>query len=147
MNYTKDVSAGYLVNHLARLFAASLQARIGPLGLSTGVFPVMLQLWEADGLTQKELVGHIDVEQPTLANTLARMERDGLIERRKDAHDGRVMRAWLTEKGRALHAPGIVAAKSANGAGLSGLSDAEQAELLALLRKSIATFGGPGPHS
>ena len=56
MRFSKDTSAGYLVNDLARRFAAALQARIKPLGLSTGVFPVMVQLWEDDGLTQTELV-------------------------------------------------------------------------------------------
>ena len=58
MTFSKDSSAGYLVNDLARRFAAALQARIKPIGLSTGVFPVMVQLWEDDGLTQTELVEH-----------------------------------------------------------------------------------------
>ena len=43
MSFARKTSAGYLVNHLARLFAAGLQARIKPLGLSTGTFPIMLQ--------------------------------------------------------------------------------------------------------
>jgi len=87
MSFSKDDSAGYLANHLARLFARELQLRIKPLGLSTGTFPALLVLWEGDGLTQRELIEHLDIEQPTMANTLARMERDGLIERRKDPAD------------------------------------------------------------
>ncbi|MFQ6547347.1 MarR family winged helix-turn-helix transcriptional regulator [Aestuariibius sp. 2305UL40-4] len=141
MTFSMRSSAGYLTNHLARLFASGLQARIRPLGLSTGVFPVMLQLWDRDGLTQKELVDRLGIEQATVANTLARMERDGLIERRGDAEDGRVKRTWLTDQGRALRDPAIAAADAENSDALSGLTEAERAQLLTLLNKAIATFG------
>ena len=92
MQFFKDQSAGFLANHIARIFARGLSARIRPLGLTTGTFPALLELWETDGLTQKQLVTRLDIEQATMANTLARMERDGLIARKKDATDGRVQR-------------------------------------------------------
>lgn len=132
-----DASPGYLVNHLARLFAAALQTRIKPMGLSTGVFPVMLHLWQQDGLTQRDLVARVGVEQATMANTLARMERDGLVERRADPQDGRVRRIWLTERGRGLHGEATAAAAEENDSVLSGLSHKERAQLIALLRKAI----------
>ena len=105
MRFSKDSSAGYLVNDLARRFAAALQARIKPLGLSTGVFPVMVQLWEDDGLTQTELVRRIGVEQATMANTLARMQRDGLISRQRSKADGRVQEIRLTDRGQSAGEP------------------------------------------
>ncbi len=52
MTFSKDQSAGYLINHLARIFARRLSARIKPLGLTPGTFPALLELWEKDGLTQ-----------------------------------------------------------------------------------------------
>lgn len=90
------------------------------MGLSTGVFPIMLQLWERDGLTQKELVERLGIEQATMANSLTRMERGGLIERRGDDHDGRIKRNWLTERGQSLHAPAVGAAKEQNADALQG---------------------------
>lgn len=137
MSLPPDASPGYLVNHLARIFAAALQARIKPMGLSTGVFPVMLHLWQQDGLTQRDLVHRVDVEQATMANTLARMERDGLIIRRPDPQDGRVRRIWLTEQGRALRADATAAAEQENEHVLSGLPADEREQLIALLRKAI----------
>lgn len=137
MSLPPDASPGYLVNHLARIFAAALQARIKPMGLSTGVFPVMLHLWQQDGLTQRDLVHRVDVEQATMANTLARMERDGLIIRRPDPQDGRVRRIWLTEQGRALRADATGAAEQENEHVLSGLPADEREQLIALLRKAI----------
>ncbi|WP_236848770.1 MarR family winged helix-turn-helix transcriptional regulator [Candidatus Thiodictyon syntrophicum] len=138
MGFNKDDSAGYLANHLARLFARELQLRIKPLGLSTGTFPALLVLWEGDGLTQRELIEHLDIEQPTMANTLARMERDGLIERRKDPADARAQRIWLTAAARALEGLATAAAEAVNKKALAGLAPAERAIFLGLIRRVIA---------
>lgn len=137
MELLKDQSAGYLANHLARLFARGLTARIKPLGLTIGTFPALLELWEADGLTQKQLVERLDIEQATMANTLARMERDGLIRRKKDEHDGRVQRIWLTDHARELRGPATEAAMAENAAALADLSDEEKRQFVALMQKII----------
>ena len=138
MTFSRDQSAGYLVNHLARLFARGLAARIKPLGLTIGTFPALLELWDKDGLTQKQLVERLDIEQATMANTLARMERDGLVTRRKDETDGRVQRVWLTDRARALQTPATAAAMQENAATLSALSTEEQAQFLSLMQRIIA---------
>lgn len=134
-------SPGYLTNHLARLFAAGLQRRIKPLGLSTGTFPIMLQLWERDGLTQREIVERLGIEQATVGNTLARMERDGLIDRRSDEEDGRLRRTWLTERGQGLREQAVQAAMDENAAALAALLPEDRAELVRLLSKAIETYG------
>ena len=138
MTFSKDDSAGYLINHIARIFAQGLAARIRPLGLTTGTFPTLLELWEGDGLTQKQLVARLGIEQATMANTLNRMERDGLVTRRKDPEDGRSQLVWLTEHARALHAPAVAAAGAVNADLLAPLSEAERAQFLALMHKVIA---------
>lgn len=139
MAFVKDQSAGYLANHMARLFARGLGERIRPLGLSTGTFPALLELWETDGQTQKQLVERLDIEQATMANTLARMERDGLIIRKKSETDGRVQRVWLTERARGLRDPAIGAAMAENSEALSGLTDAERRQFILLMQKVITT--------
>ena len=138
MSFSKDDSAGYLANHMARLFERGLAARIRPLGLTTGTFPALLELWEQDGLTQKQLVERLDIEQATMANTLSRMERDGLIKRERDPGDGRVQRIKLTEQARALRDPAIAAATAENENALFSLSDEESAQFIGLMRKIIA---------
>ena len=76
MTFQKERSAGFLANHMARLFANGLQQRIRPLGLAPAQFMTLLALWDEDGLTQRELVQRLNVEQATMANTLIRMPAD-----------------------------------------------------------------------
>lgn len=130
-------SPGYLANHVARLFASGLQERIKPLGIVPGQFPALLELFERDGLTQKELVGRLDVEQATLANTLARMERDGLITRREHPADSRARTIHLTEKARAIRERAYEAANDTNEAVLAGLAPDERRQFIALMQKTI----------
>ncbi len=140
MAFSKNTSAGYLANHMARLFAAGLQKRLQPLGIAPAQFMVLLELWHEDGLTQRALLGRLDVEQATMANTLARMHRDGLITRAPSQIDKRARVIHLTAKARALQGPAQMAAKAQNAAALSGLSDAERAQLIKLMHQVIATL-------
>ncbi|WP_289032929.1 MarR family transcriptional regulator [uncultured Roseibium sp.] len=140
MLFDKEDSAGYLINHLARLFARELQDRIQPLGIATGQFPILLELWNGDGLTQRELLGEIDVEQATLANTLTRMERDGLIKRTKHPQDARAQQIWLTDKAKAIKADAYRAALQTNQDALAELSENEKVIFLGLIQKVIGTM-------
>lgn len=147
MDFDKSQSPGYLINHVARLFARGLAARIKPLGITIGTFPVLLELWEEDGLTQKQLVERLDIEQATMANTLSRMERDGLIVRKKDEADGRVQRIRLTDRARKLHAPAVAAAEAENVSRLDRLSGIERQQFIELMQKLLETTDAPSRQS
>tara|TARA_Y100000815_G_scaffold223482_1_gene210525 strand:- start:2157 stop:2621 length:465 start_codon:yes stop_codon:yes gene_type:complete len=140
MSFEKSTSAGYLANHMARLFARGLQRRVGPLGLAPAQFMTLLELWAEDGLTQKELVARLDVEQATMANTLTRMERDGLILRRPHPQDGRAQQIWLTDRARALQGPATEAASAQNEAALAPLTPEERASFLSLMARVTAAM-------
>ena len=90
-----------------------------------------------DGLTQRELVERLDVEQATMANTLTRMERDGLIERRAHPDDGRSQSIHLTEKAISLRQPATDVARAVNGVALGDLSDDERNLFIDLTRRVI----------
>ena len=144
MSFDRRALVGHLVGHLARLLARELQDRIAPMGLSTGSFPVLLELWEEDGQTQRELVAALGVEQATMANTLGRMERDGLVSRSKDPKDGRMRRVRLTDRARGLEAEAKAAATAVNEAVLADLSGWEREALMQLLAKTIDSARGGG---
>ena len=136
----RNTSPGFLANQMARLFAQALAERLKPLRIAPAQFMVLLELWTGDQLTQRDLVERLDVEQATMASTLMRMERDGLIERRPNARDSRSRTIHVTEQAFALREPAIAAAKSVNALALATLSDTETANLLDMVRAVIAAL-------
>ncbi|MAS04558.1 MAG: MarR family transcriptional regulator [Ahrensia sp.] len=140
MDFKKDESAGYLANHMARLFANALHERIRPLGLAPAQFMTLLELWEKDGLTQKDLVRRLDIEQATMANTLKRMERDGLIEKQENPKDRRAQLIRITDKARGLQNEAIAAANEVNGIALSGLSEDERRVFIRTMSRVIGAL-------
>lgn len=134
----KTESAGYLMNHIARQFAILLGEGLKPLGISPAQFPILLELWQKDGLSQQELVERADLKQATIANTLARMERDGLITREPNPDDARSRLIMLTEQARALQQQSTEIAKAINQTALSDLSADEQKLFLEMAAKIVA---------
>jgi len=130
-------SPGHIVNYLARLFARALYRRIGEHGVNTGQFPVLLRLWEEDGVTQASLVEDLAVEQPTMAGTLKRMERDGLIKRVADPNDGRQSHIHLTRRGRTLEEALVSSARETNTVALAGLTATETTQFVKLVKRMI----------
>jgi DNA-binding MarR family transcriptional regulator len=130
-------SLGYQINRLARLFEQALRAQTASLGVVPGQFPGLLALYVEDGLTQSELSKQVSVEQPTMANTLKRMERDGLIRRTPDPGDRRRAAVHLTERARMLEGPLTQAARDINAAATRELGPEERQALLQTLARLI----------
>ncbi len=138
--FARETSLGYQVNYLARLLAQALHERIAPLGVVPGQFAQLLTLYAEDGLTQRELCDRVGIEQPTMANTLQRMERDGLIRREPDPADGRRARVLLTDRARDLGAPLVAAAQDVNALATKGLDQREVAALLHAVSRVVANL-------
>ena len=91
-----DLSMGYMMNWAARVFRRLADRRLRPLGFSSGQLPVLNALMKVDAMSQKALIEVSAIEQPTMAATLGRMERDGIVERHPDPDDGRAALYSLT---------------------------------------------------
>lgn len=137
MAFENSDSALYLANQLAKGLARALQKRASALGFSPGQFPVLLALWHEDGLTQRQLLDKLDIEQATLANTLARMERDGLITRSPHPNDRRAQIIELTPQGRSLEKLATDAALEADSDIFAGFRRFERELLLEYMRMAI----------
>ncbi|MEE1939971.1 MarR family winged helix-turn-helix transcriptional regulator [Streptomyces sp. TRM 70361] len=140
----REASLGYQVNHLARLLERALRLRIEEYGVVPGQFAPLLALYEQEGFTQRELCERVQIEQPTMANTLQRMERDGLIHRVPDPHDKRQAKVLLSDRARELREPLIAAARDVNSLATRGLDAAEVAQLLSLIAQSIENLASAG---
>lgn len=77
---------------------------LGCIGLHRGQPLVLELLWEKDGRTQGEIAEALRLRPATITVVLRRMEKAGLLERKNDPEDLRIVRVYLTERGRALEA-------------------------------------------
>jgi DNA-binding MarR family transcriptional regulator len=133
----RESSLGYQVNHVARLLERALRVRIEKFGVVPGQFAQLLALYEQEGLTQRELCRRVQIEQPTMANTLQRMERDGLVQRVPDPNDGRQAQVMLTERAREIQESLVDATCEVNDMATRGLDESEVAMLMRAINRVI----------
>jgi MarR family transcriptional regulator for hemolysin len=140
MDYLKEESLGYALHYLSRMTMTLLQERIAEYNVTVGQFPILVNLWEEQGLTQKALCDLIRVEQPTLANTLKRMERDGLIKRVPDTDDKRQWRIYLTDRAMELKEVLQEQSRNVNKIITGRMDETEQKEFRRLMGKITSTL-------
>jgi MarR family transcriptional regulator for hemolysin len=131
---------GHLVSQAARGFTRLSEARLKPLGFGVGHLPVLVALRDGQASTQRDLARFARIEQPPMAQMLARMERDGLIARTPDPTDGRSSRVTLTEAAQARLPDAVATLLRGNHEVLAGFTDADAAQLTDLLTRLIANL-------
>ena len=131
---------GHLISLAARGFARLSEARLKPLGFGVGHLPVLVALRDRRASTQGELARFAKIEQPPMAQMLARMERDGLIRRTPDPSDGRSSRIALTEVAQRRLPDAVAALFQGNSEALNGFTEIEAQQLAALLTRVIANL-------
>lgn len=89
-------------------FARALRARhaalLAPHGLHPGQDAVLMVLWETPGLRPSALADRLGVEPPTITQMVHRLERGGLVDRRRDPDDARASLVYPTPRARLLEA-------------------------------------------
>ena len=128
-------SLGYQIAHLNRLYDRRLQDALEDLGVAPGQFAPLVMLFEQDGLTQAELCRRINVEQPTMANTLDRMERDGLVKRQPDPGDKRRATVHLTPRAAEMRNTVMDRARKVSSQAVERMSANDQDTLFHLLAR------------
>ncbi|MCE1236844.1 MAG: MarR family winged helix-turn-helix transcriptional regulator [Hyphomicrobiales bacterium] len=146
MPLERTLSAGYMTNWAARLFAVAIERRLKARGLSSAHLPVFFALADGAARTQKDLAAAAAVEQPTMAATLARMERDGLIRRAPDPADGRSSLVSLTETALADVDAVRRATDEVNALALADLAPSERDIFLSLLEKVVTALAADAPE-
>ena len=131
---------GHLIGLAARGFARLSEARLKPLGFGIGQVPVLVALRDGRGATQRDLARIARTEQPPMAQMLARMERDGLIERTSDPADGRSRQVWLTEAATARLPEAVDALLDGNREALRGFTDEDARLFVSMLTRLIANL-------
>src|ERR687885_1510584 len=71
-------------------------------GVSAGTWFSLTLLARKDGISQGELSQRFEVDPSRVTRLAKKLEREGLLRRERDPEDHRVVRMYLTEKGRVL---------------------------------------------
>ncbi len=98
MPFQIDEHTGILIKKAARLFEQAANKNLDKLGVTHSQTIFLVRLWENDGQTQIELTKSAGLKQPSVVRILDRMERDGLVIRKRNKEDRRVFNFYLTEK-------------------------------------------------
>jgi DNA-binding MarR family transcriptional regulator len=99
-NVTGDVPLGRRLYLAHRAQHDLLDARLGEHGASIWNWVLLRSAVELAGGSQREIADHMRIEPPTLVGQLDRLVDDGLVERRRDERDRRVVRVFPTPAGR-----------------------------------------------
>jgi len=115
---------------IALVLRSDLWIASGKAGLNPTQAQALALLAErAGGLRAKEIAAHLAVSPPTIADTLAALERKGLVARAQDPADARAMRVILTDEGQKV-GRALAQSKSQVTMALAMLSPDQQADLL-----------------
>jgi DNA-binding MarR family transcriptional regulator len=104
-------------------------------GLHLGQNHLLAALWERDGRTPGEIAAELHVTTPTVVKMATRMAAAGLLTRRRDDRDNRLVRLWLTSEGRALREPVEAERRDLEEAVLADLTESEREHLMSALEK------------
>lgn len=140
--YQREDSLGYLINQAARLTHKSMRLQLGPDSPHPSYLPVMLWLREEDGQTQAALARRAGIEQPSMAELVKRMERDGLLIRKPDPDDRRRQRLFLSAKAKRYSGKLLDWLEQHNAAINHDVSSRDHAVFVRVLRQMIANMEG-----
>jgi len=130
-----DVPTLKLMGHIHRSFHRMADPMLREHGFAIGHLSVLMALKDGQPHSQAELARIAQVEQPSMAQLLARMERDGLVERVPDPDDGRSRLVLLTPECRARLHESRAVMQALSTEALQVFSEAERAELARLVRR------------
>jgi DNA-binding MarR family transcriptional regulator len=94
-----------LYGSTSKVVRAVTDAALRQHGLRLGQDHLLAALWRLDGQAPGELAAALHVTTPAITKGATVLEKSGLLERRNDDRDNRLVRLWLTDKGRALQEP------------------------------------------
>ena len=135
-----QTSLGYLLKEASSELRAAMEAVLRPLGMSVTHYSCLELLAQRPGLSNSELARGAFVTRQSMNVLLQGLERDGFVTRPARAPVGKVLPARLTPRGRRSLATASVAVRSVEVRMLAGMTEAEQAGALRILRSMIGSL-------
>ncbi|WP_342562332.1 MarR family transcriptional regulator [Paenibacillus sp. FSL R7-0345] len=105
MNDKVDCDIRQSLDRISSQMRRDYSESLRELNLYVGQEKLLYRLWLGDGITQMQIREHLNCEPPTVTNMVKSLEQNGFIYRKRDEQDARVMRIFLTDKGKELEEP------------------------------------------
>lgn len=131
---------GFLVRDVSRLYVKKFERHARELELTLQQCKVLAHLSRNEGISQARLAELTETDPMTLVRTLDRMQRDGWIERRADAHDRRAHCLYLCEPAKPIVNRMWKIADMSRNEALAALAAEERDQLLNLLERVHGTL-------
>lgn len=129
-----ETSVGYLLKEASSALRAAMEAVLRPLGMTVTHYSCLELLSQRPGLSNSELARGAFVTRQSMNVLLQALEREGFVARAAEAPVGKALPTRLTARGRRSLAEATVAVREVELRMLSGLTAAQQADALVILR-------------
>jgi DNA-binding MarR family transcriptional regulator len=139
--------AGQLFFRLWRASHARVAEGLASIGLTPALFAVLNFLRAREGAIQQEIGSAMGIDPSTMVSLVDQLEDAGLAKRRPRPTDRRAREVAITAKGDRMLERGRRIAVDAEDEVLRGLSAAERAELLELMRRALGSAPPQAPWS
>lgn len=102
MKFHMEKSMQFLFLEIHRHHVGKCFQRLGEFGIHPSQMPFMMMVHKYDGCSQREMAEMLDIKPPTVNVSIQRLEKSGIVYRKRDEKDQRIMRVYLTEKGKKI---------------------------------------------
>lgn len=127
-----------------RAMAEATESAFHRHGVRSGQQWILRCLWKEDGLTPGEIARRLELSTPTVTKGAMRMEATGLVDRRPDPKDARLVRLFLSARGKELE---VTIAKEMRELARRSLATLEPDECVALVRYLTTIRQNLGPDA
>ncbi|MEJ3750952.1 MarR family transcriptional regulator [Actinomycetes bacterium KLBMP 9797] len=129
-----------LFTRASKLLRGAADRAVSQHGVRLGQNLVLEVLWDSDGLTPGEVAQRLHVSTPAMVQAATRMEAAGLLIRRRDPNDARLVRLYLTDRARSIREPMLAARAELHRRATAHLTPDELRHLRSALTKIIHEF-------
>lgn len=135
-----DQSLGFNLDRAAVLLRRELIRALAPDGLLPEQWQILIVLADAEELSQQQLADVLLADKHAMSRMLARMQRDGWIQRKPSPDDSRAQIVRLTRKSRDRLEPMMTAVRARFRKRLAPMAAEDRQRLLDLLRQLTTTL-------
>ena len=133
-----DDCIGIITSRSTKEITDAFSSKVEACGITRVQWIAIYYIGKEEGITQKQLGEKMDLKESTVARLIDRMEKDGTVERVKDASDKRISKLYLTKLGQYKREETLPIGESFSKEGIEGISEEHLNIFKDVLNKIVA---------